>query len=56
MTFSLVCFRDGFGVSRMGELSPVIEGHVKYREGKRWKSRFARVTRLSPVASQASSN
>lgn len=34
----------------MGELSPVIEGAVKLREGKKWKSRFARVTRLSPVA------
>jgi len=28
----------------------VIEGHVKFREGKKWKSRFARVIRLSPVA------
>jgi len=34
----------------MGELSPVIEGHVKFRDGKKWKPRFARVIRLSPVA------
>lgn len=34
----------------MGELSPVIEGHVKYREGKKWKPRYARIIRLSPVA------
>jgi len=34
----------------MGELSPVIEGHVKFRDGKKWKARFARVIRLSPVA------
>ena len=32
------------------ELSPVIEGHLKFREGKKWKARFARVIRLSPVA------
>lgn len=35
----------------MGELSPiVVEGHLRIREGKKWKNRFARVTRLSPVA------
>lgn len=34
----------------MGELSPVIEGATKFREGKKWKNRYVRVTRLSPVA------
>jgi len=34
----------------MCDLIPIIEGPVKFREGKKWKQRFACVTRLSPVA------
>ncbi len=37
-------------VASMGDCAPVIEGQVKFREGKKWKQRYASVTRLSPVA------
>lgn len=39
----------------MGDPTPVIEGPVKFRDGKKWKARFATVTRLSPVAGRNNS-
>ncbi|GBM56287.1 hypothetical protein AVEN_241747-1 [Araneus ventricosus] len=34
----------------MGDPKTVLEGSVKYRDKKKWKSRWAVVSKLSPVA------
>ncbi|CAB4057717.1 unnamed protein product [Lepeophtheirus salmonis] len=34
----------------MGDLIGIVDGVVKYRDGKKWKLRYGVVTRLSPVA------